>query len=98
LKSQEAVPLKDVVLPEISLCDLSVLLDDLAEARELVVPVLPHQLRHPVAGTASRAGNELKGTLLQKRELFVKKKSYHRIICFMTQFYTFYLQKKNLND
>ncbi len=43
--------LMDNGLPEVSLHDNAVLLDELPDARELVVPVLAHQLRDPVART-----------------------------------------------
>jgi hypothetical protein len=49
----KTAPLMDNGLPEVPLHDNAVLLDELPDARELVVPVLAHQLRDPVARTVS---------------------------------------------
>jgi hypothetical protein len=51
MTSHETAPLIDKGLPEVSLYDNAVILDELPDARELVVPVLAHQLCDPVART-----------------------------------------------
>jgi hypothetical protein len=51
MTSHETAPLNDNGLPEVSLHDNAVLLDELPDARELVVPVLAHQLCDTVPRT-----------------------------------------------